>query len=259
MSDHMKTAAVIPARMASSRLPGKPLLDIRGLPVVEHVRRRALLCKEFSEVAVATCDSEIASVVQGYGGKALMTSPSHPGALDRVAEAIEYLDCTHVVNVQGDEVLVLPEDLDLMVRAMVADPVTAAWNGVGRIEDAEVLRDPSIVKLIVSRSNRVLFCTRNLTHVPLTKPFFEPVRLSVGVMGYSRPFLKRYQTMNRTPLEMAESIDQSRIIEYDETMRVVEFSRWYPGINEHHEVALVEKYLDEDSRQKRVLEEILQL
>src|SRR3990172_2252604 len=99
--------------MASSRFPGKPLLKIRGLAMVEHVRRRTLLCKELSEVIVATCDSAIASVVKGYGGKALMTSPSHPGALDRVAEAAGYVDCTHVVNVQGDQVLVLPEDIAL--------------------------------------------------------------------------------------------------------------------------------------------------
>ncbi len=239
MGDQMSVVAVIPARMASSRFPGKPLLDIHGLPMVEHVRRRTLLCKEFSEVVVATCDSEIASVVEGYGGKVLMTSPSHPGALDRVAEAIEHIDCTHVVNVQGDEVLVLPEDLELMVRAMIAEPETVAWNGVGRVKDAGDLGDPSIVKLIVSRSNRVLFCTRNLTHVPLAEPLFEPVRLSIGVMGYSRFFLERYQSMGRTPLEIAESIDQSRIIEHDETMRVVEFSRWYPSINEPREVELV--------------------
>lgn len=253
----MGLVAVIPARMASSRLPGKPLLRIRGLPMVEHVRRRVVLCRQFSEVVVATCDHEIADVVEGYGGKSLMTSPSHPGALDRVAEATEYLDCTHVVNVQGDQVLVLPEDLDLMVRSMMADAETEAWNGVGRIEDAGALRDPSIVKLFVSRSNRVLFCMRDVTGVSLSEPSFEPVRMSIGVMGYSRSFLNRYRHMDRTPLETAESIDQMRIIEHDETMRAVEFSKWYPDINEPREIELADKYLDEDSRQKAVLAEIL--
>lgn len=253
----MKIAAVIPARMASSRFPGKPLLDIHGLPMVEHVRRRTVLCKEFLEVIVATCDSEIASAVESYGGKVLMTSPSHPGALDRVAESIEHLDCTHVVNVQGDQVLVLPEDLDLMVRAMITDPGTKAWNGAGRIEDAGHLGDPSIVKLIVSRSNRVLFCARNISHMPLGESLFESVRMSIGVMGYSRSFLRRYQGMERTPLEIVESIDQLRIIEHDETIRVVEFSKWYPDINEQGEVELVEKYLSEDPRQQAVLAQIL--
>ncbi|MDP3768387.1 MAG: NTP transferase domain-containing protein, partial [Dehalococcoidia bacterium] len=106
-----KIAAIIPARMASSRFPGKPLLDVRGLPMVEHVRRRAELCGRFSDVVVATCDWEIAAAVERFGGRCVMTSASHPGATDRVAEAAAALDCTHVVNVQGDELLILPEDL----------------------------------------------------------------------------------------------------------------------------------------------------
>ena len=89
----VKIIAVIPARMASSRFPGKPLLNLGGLPMVEHVRRRVLLCAKFAEVVVATCDSAIASVVKAYGGSVVRTSTSHPGALDRVAEAANYLDC----------------------------------------------------------------------------------------------------------------------------------------------------------------------
>lgn len=256
-SGAVKIAAVIPARMASSRFPGKPLVQIRGLPMVEHVRRRALLCKGFSEVVVATCDSAIASAVEGYRGRALMTSASHPGALDRVAEAVNYLHCTHVVNVQGDQILVLPEELDLMTGAMTAAPETAAWNGVGRARDPGDLLDPSIVKLFVSKSNRVIFCTRKLSYPPLTGDGFEPVRLSVGVMGYSRAFLERYQNMARTPLEVAESIDQFRIIESDETIRAVEFPRWCSDINEPREVGLVEKLLAEDPKQRETLARIL--
>ena len=111
MSAHVRVAAIIPARMASSRLPGKPLLDIAGLPMIEHVRRRARRCRRFVEVVVATCDQEIAQAVKRYGGDVIMTSATHPAASDRVAEAMRHLDCTHVVNVQGDEILVLPEDL----------------------------------------------------------------------------------------------------------------------------------------------------
>lgn len=253
----MRLVAVIPARMASSRLPGKPLLAIRGLPIIEHVRRRVLLCERFADVVVATCDREIADVVERNAGKFLMTSPSHAGALDRVAEAVDYLNCTHVVNVQGDQVLVLPEDLDRVATAMIADPQTEAWNGVGRIEEAGALEDPSIVKLFVSRSNRILFCMRRVTGLPISGPWFEPVRMSIGVMGYSRGFLERYQRMARTPLEVAESVDQMRVLEHDETMRAVEFSKWYPEINEPREIELVERYLDEDSRQRAVLAEIL--
>ena len=121
----VRIAAIIPARMGSSRLPGKPLIDVHGLPMVEHVRRRVLRCRGFSDVVVATCDREIAEVIERYGGRCLMTSPAHPAATDRVAEAMRQLDCTHVVNVQGDEILVLASDLERMVSAMEAEPAKA--------------------------------------------------------------------------------------------------------------------------------------
>jgi 3-deoxy-manno-octulosonate cytidylyltransferase (CMP-KDO synthetase) len=253
----IRVAAIIPARMASSRFPGKPLIEVRGLPMVEHVRRRALLCKEFSEIVVATCDGEIEAAVERYGGKVLMTSPSHAAATDRVAEAMRHLDCTHVVNVQGDEILILPEDLTRMVRAIVAEPAGSAWNAVAKIEHSDELRDRSIVKCVVSRSSRVLFCSRDFSLLPIVADGFEPVRKILGILAYRRSFLESYGAMERTPLEIAESIDQSRIIEHDVPLHAVEFAKGYPGINEPREVAVVEKYLAEDPLQLDALEAIL--
>jgi 3-deoxy-manno-octulosonate cytidylyltransferase (CMP-KDO synthetase) len=255
----IRVAAIIPARMASSRFPGKPLIEVRGLPMVEHVRRRALLCKEFSEVVVATCDREIAVAVERHGGRVLMTSPSHPAATDRVAEAMRHLDCTHVMNVQGDEILVLPEDLAKMVSAIAAEPAGSAWNAVAKIEHSDDLRDRSIVKCVVSRSSRVLFCSRDFSRLPVGGDGFEPVRKILGILAYRRLFLGRYSAMERTPLEVAESIDQSRIIEHDVPLRAVEFAKGYPGINEPREVGVVEKYLAEDPLQLEALEAILRL
>lgn len=252
-----RVAAIIPARMASSRFPGKPLLEIRGLPMVEHVRRRTLLCGEFSDVVVATCDHEIAAVVERYGGKVMMTSKAHQAASDRVAEAMKHLDCTHVVNVQGDEILVLPSDLARMVRAIHAEPMGSAWNALGRIENRRELKDPSIVKCAISRSGRILFCGRDFSMLPLKDAGFEPVRIILGILAYSCSFLGNYSSLERTPLEIAESIDQSRILEHDIVLRGVEFSRGYPGINESREVELVESYLSEDRQQQEVLARVL--
>ena len=97
--------------MASNRYPGKPLIKIENLPMIEHVRRRTLMCEEFSDVVVATCDLEIQKTVEAFSGDVIMTSNDHIMASDRVAEAVEHLDCTHVINVQGDEILILPEVL----------------------------------------------------------------------------------------------------------------------------------------------------
>lgn len=254
----VRVAAIIPARMASSRLPGKPLLEVQGIPMVEHVRRRALLCERFAEVVVATCDDEIAQVVHRYGGRCLMTSPHHPAATDRVSEAMQHLDCTHVVNVQGDEILVLPVDLAKMVRAMETEPEVPAWNAVARIEEAAELEDPSIVKCAVSRVGRILFCSRNFSSLSATLgPTFDPIRRIIGIVGYRRDFLLRYGTLARTPLEAAEGIDQSRIVEHDVELRAVEFTKGFPGINEPREVAMVETVLDQHPAQHAILESIL--
>lgn len=254
----VRVAAIIPARMASTRFPGKPLLQIRGLPMVEHVRRRALLCGRFSEVVVATCDQEIADAIACYGGRCIMTSPHHPAATDRVAEAAQRLACTHVVNVQGDEILVLSSDLERMVRAIESEPEAPVWNAVTRIEQAEELGDRSVVKCAVSTSGRMLFCSRDFSVLASTLGAdFEPIRKVLGILAYSRAFLERYMSLPRTPLEVAGNMDQSRIIEHDIVLRTVPFSKGYLGINEPREVETVTRYFDQDPAQQAVLQEIL--
>ncbi|MBI4354504.1 MAG: 3-deoxy-manno-octulosonate cytidylyltransferase [Candidatus Omnitrophica bacterium] len=252
-----RIAAIIPARMGSSRLPGKPLLDIHGLPMVEHVRRRALRCRRFTEVVVATCDEAIMRVVERYGGRCVMTSPRHPAATDRVAEAMRELACTHVVNVQGDELLVLPRDLDRMVEAMEAEPDIPAWNAVTRMTQAEELADSSIVKGVVSTSGRIMLCARDFSWLTdRVGPPWEPIRKIVGILGYRRDFLARYAQWVRTPLEAAEQIDQSRILEHDVILRAVEFAKSYPGVNEPREVELAVRCLDEDPAQHEAFQAI---
>ncbi len=252
----VRVAAIIPARMAASRFPGKPLLPFHGLPMVEHVRRRALLARVFSEVVVATCDQEIAEVIEGFDGRVIMTSPDHPAATDRVAEAMRHLDCTHVVNVQGDEILVLPEDLKRMVETIGGDHSSSAWNAVAPIERIEELADRSIVKCLVSATNRVLVCSRDFSRLSLRNSF-EPVRIIVGILAYERAFLDRYGRMSRTPLETIEAIDQSRIIEHDAVLQGVPFKKGYPGVNEPREVPIIEEYLGTDPLQRDVLAEVL--
>lgn len=250
----VKIAAIIPARMASTRFPGKPLLEVRGLPMIEHVRRRAQLCGRFSEVAVATCDEQIAAVVRKAGGRVIMTSAEHPAATDRVAEAAKQLDCTHVMNIQGDEILVLPEDLDKMAAAMEVRPEIEYWNGTARIEDKTELGNRSIVKCLVSRSERILCCAREFPHAaPLEAQGFEPVRAVLGILGYRKEALQRYIRLERTPLEIAEAVDQSRIIEHDLLLQGVLFRRGYIGINRPEEVALVQETMDQDPSQQTVL------
>ncbi|MBI3317691.1 MAG: 3-deoxy-manno-octulosonate cytidylyltransferase [Candidatus Omnitrophica bacterium] len=249
---------MIPARMASSRFPGKPLIEVEGLPMIEHVRRRALLCRRFAQVVVATCDREIAGTVERFGGEALMTSPDHPAATDRVAEAARRLDCTHVVNIQGDEILVMPSDLERFVRAVESRPEIPAWNAVSPMEGACELADRSIVKCMVSQTGRIFFCARDFSRFKFSPDgLFEPARKLLGVLGYRRDFLERYGSLPRTPFEVAESLDQSRILEQEIPLQSVCFDRGYLGVNEPREAEAAQRCLASDPNQRSVLKELL--
>lgn len=253
-----KVVAIIPARMASQRLPNKPLLKIKGLEMIEHVRRRALLCKDLSRVVIATCDQEIANVVENNGGEVIMTSEKHPCATDRIAEAAQEIDCTHVINLQGDEILILPEDLSLMIAAMKKSPQNLFWNAVAAIEEPEELCNPSIVKCVVSKSDQILFCARDFSWIPFREKNWEPVCKVLGILGYKYSFLHDFSKFVPTPIEKFFSIEQMRILENDIPAKAIRFKRGYPGINIPTEVKLVEEFLSRDPRQQKILKEILQ-
>ena len=251
-----KIAAVIPARMDSSRYPGKPLIDIEGMPMIEHVRRRTLLCHAFSEVVVATCDQEIFDIIREFGGEDIMTSPDHTMASDRVAEVAHFLDCSHVVNVQGDEILTMPEDLKLMTNAIINNPTLPYFSATAIVENNEELCDTNIVKCVVTRSDKIVYCTRNISKLNFVNEF-EPIRKLLGVFAYKRENLFEYGKLKRTPLEIKESIDILRIIENDLPMKSVLFSCGYPGINDPQEEQMIRGILKKDSQQVSVLEKIL--
>ena len=255
MTSELRIAAVIPARMAASRYPGKPLLSIGGLPMIEHVRRRALLCSGFSEVIVATCDNEIATAVTGFGGRVMMTSDEHVMASDRVAEAMQNLTCSHVVNVQGDEILILPGDLERMVEAIRKQPAAPYWNATALIDSDAELDDLAIVKCVVSQNEKILYCARDFSHLS-DQPDYEPVRKILGILGYTREGLESFKAMTRTPMETTQSIDQSRVLEHDLELLGVRFSSGYPGINNQREERAVRAILEKDQEQQAILEKI---
>jgi 3-deoxy-manno-octulosonate cytidylyltransferase (CMP-KDO synthetase) len=252
----VKIVAVIPARLASTRHPGKPLIEIEGLPMVEHVRRRVLLCDGFADVIVATCDPEIQKVVEIFGGKVVMTSKEHIMASDRVAEVANVLDCSHVINVQGDEILVVPDDLDNMLELIRAYPEGQYWNAIAPIEKSEELANRAIVKCVISTTGKIFYCARDFTHLNLCKKF-EPVRKILGILGYSRESLMAFSHLSRTPLESSQSIDQSRIIEHGIPLLSVPFEKGYPGINDLSEEQMVRQILIKDRKQRSILDKIL--
>ncbi|MGU9962175.1 MAG: cytidylyltransferase domain-containing protein [Candidatus Puniceispirillales bacterium WSBS_2018_MAG_OTU23] len=239
----MKLVAVIPAHMASVRFPGKILHPFFGHPMIEHVRRRALLSTKIDDVIVATCDEDIAASIKSYGGKVIMTGDHHRNGTTRIAEAIENIDCTHVLLLQGDEPLMMPSYIDAMADAIVANPSNVMWNGTGPIKTFEDIDRHSFVKCAIGLNDKILYCfRRNPSHVEFTRQH-EYIRKILGVIAFKKEFLQAVVKMRPTPIEETESIEQMRIIEHDFFIKSVPFEESLPSVNEPSEVDIVLDYI----------------
>ena len=156
----MKIIAIIPVRMASTRFPGKPLADIIGLSMVEHVRRRTELASIIDEVIVATCDQAIVEEVEKYGGKAVMTSDAHQRCTDRVAEAAATLEADIIVNVQGDEPLLYPEMFESLVSPLLEEPELVCSNMVSVIKNQNDYLSDHVVKVVSDLKKNIIYFSR---------------------------------------------------------------------------------------------------
>ena len=254
--DRMKMAAIIPARLKSTRFPNKILLPIYGLPMIEHVRRRALMCSILSEVVVATCDVEIAEVVRANGGRAIMTSNSHINGTTRIAEAVAEVDCSHVLLLQGDEPLLLPRHIEALAQAVITEPEVGVWNLVGVLEGKEELDRHSFVKCAIGAPHQILYCFRrspNFSDFAIQKTF---VRKMLGIIAYRKDFLLKLTSLEASPIEKAESIEQMRILENGFSLNYVEVSPALPSINEPCELNEVLDSLLTDREQQDLLKTI---
>lgn len=253
----IKIVAVIPAHLASVRFARKILHPFYGLPMIEHVRRRALLSRSVFQVHVATCDEEIADAVRAYGGDVIMTANTHRNGTTRVAEAIADIDCTHVILLQGDEPLLLPSHLDLVADAIKAAPEGAAWNATGPIETAEQLDRHSFVKCAVSPTGRILLCFRRTPFYSALEGQETFVRKILGLIAYRREVLVEVAGMTPSPIETAEFIEQMRLIENGYHLQSVPVSPSLPSVNEPHEADLVLEYISTSLEQRALLAQVI--
>lgn len=213
----MKIAVVIPARYASSRLPGKPLLRETGKYLIQHVYERALLARTVSDVLVATDDQRILEAVHSFGGRAVLTRTDHASGTDRVAEAASRLDADLIVNLQGDEPLIDPDSLDfvadLLIRHREADMATLAVP----IHSEAQWRDPNCVKVVVGDCGQALYFSRApIPFVRDAQPDFarQPFRFfqHIGLYAYRRSFLMQFAALPPSPLEELEKLEQLRVL-----------------------------------------------
>lgn len=246
----MTIAAIIPVRMGSSRFPGKPLAKIRGIPMVEHVYRRVSLAEGLSGVYIATCDDEIQQAVESFGGQVIMTADTHQRASDRTAEAARGLDVDIVVMVQGDEPLVYPEMVNIVVEPLVHDPQILCSNLMSKIRSQQEFQDQNTVKVVLSRDGFALYMSRE--PIPTTqgeKGFFSDVPLfkQVCIIPFRRDFLLTFTDLEPTPLEVAESIDMLRCLEHGYRVKMVESEYETHAVDTPEDLRVVEHMMASDT------------
>ncbi len=215
--------AIIPARYASTRLPGKALLDLAGKPLIEHVYRRTDASRSVDRVLVATDDERIKRAVEAFGGTAVMTSAAHPSGTDRLAEVAASIECAIVVNVQGDEPLIEPGMIDAVVGAFATDPSVQMATLRRRIEHPAEQADPNVTKVVVDRDGYALYFSR--AAIPFRRdPHHDPAPAfkHVGLYAYRRSCLLALAGLPPAPLERSESLEQLRALEHGYRIKVIE-------------------------------------
>ncbi len=216
----MKIIGIIPARMGSSRFPGKPLEKIHGLPMIGHVYHRCKMSSLLEEVYVATCDREIMEYVQSTGGKAEMTKDTHERCTSRTEEALltiereEETSVDIVVMIQGDEPMVTPEMMNEAVQPMLDDASIQVLNLMSELKTRKEHDDPNEVKVVVDLHGNALYFSRE--PIPSWKKGAKdvPMLKQVCVIPFRRDFLIKYEALAPTPLEIVESVDMMRVLEH---------------------------------------------
>lgn len=213
---------VIPARMSSSRFPGKPLALLLGRPMIEHVFQRTAECALLDEVVVATCDMEIVEAARTFGARAVMTSSAHERATDRVAEVSSADIADIVVMVQGDEPMIRSEMVEAAVRQLRADASLACVNLAAPIRSEDELLDPNTIKVVTDQTGDALFFSRSPIPYKGSLRFLDGRwRKQVCVIAFRRTALQQFASLPQGPLEMAESVDMLRFLENRIPVRIV--------------------------------------
>ena len=228
--------AIIPARFASARLPGKPLSDIHGKLMVQHVYERACHARRVGRVLVATEDDRIAEAVRAFGGEAILTSPDHATGTDRLAEAAAGLDAEIVVNVQGDEPMLDPATIDAAIEPLLGDSTLPMATLSVPLTEVEEMLSPAVVKVVTNASHHALYFSRSPIPFVRGQGTGDPrsaaaaavkrglARKHLGLYVYRRATLLGFPTLPKAPLEEAEQLEQLRALYHGIRIHVVPWS-----------------------------------
>ena len=258
MPTNGKILAVIPARWASTRFPGKPIADILGKPMVQWVSEQAQKASLITEVVIATDDKRIYDVVLDFGGKAVMTSPSHQSGTDRVAEAVRNIECDIVVNVQGDEPLISSENIDRVIKPLLDSGELSVSTLMTAIHSRSEMLDPNICKVVVDNVGCALYFTR--APIPYNRDYgcMNKSKIDnemgtnqmilgykhIGVYAYRKSFLLKFSNMKTSQLENTEKLEQLRILENRYLIQVVETEQNSIGVDHPNDLDKIIKSMN---------------
>ena len=224
-----RVIAIIPARMGSSRFPGKPMALINNMPMIGHVYEAVSACKDIEKTIVATCDLEIFEYIESIGGQAVMTKNTHDRASDRCAEALLILEKEEsrkydiVVMVQGDEPMTVPEMISESITPMLDDSSILVTNLISDIDSYDEFIDKNCIKVVCDLNQNAVYFSREAIPT-LSKSNSVQMKKQVCIIPFKRDFLLEYTNLSETPLEIAESIDMLRVIEHGYKVRMVQTS-----------------------------------
>ena len=249
LQNHKHTVAVIPARYASTRFPGKALADIAGRPMIQHVYGRAAAARHVDAVIVATDDQRIADAVTKFGGAVRMTRPDHLTGTDRLAEVAAELDCDLVVNVQGDEPLIEPDTIDAAIEPFGDDSALLMSTVCTPILNNDAAADPNVVKVVIDVRGFALYFSRS--PIPYARGSIgTPIRpyKHLGLYVYRREFLHALAALEPTALERSESLEQLRVLENGFAIRVIETRHDSIGVDTPEDLERVRRLLTAEAR-----------
>jgi len=252
----MKVLGIIPARMAATRFPGKPLKLINGIPMIGHCYYRTKLCNAFDDIYVATCDIEIFNYIESIGGKAIITSNTHERATERTAEALIKVEEINnkkfdiVVMIQGDEPLVYPEMLNQIVQPFSNNTISVS-NLMVKLDNINDINSADTVKVVIDNNKNALYMSRE--PIPSSKNFKKNIDYfrQLGLIAFRRKLLLDFITFSPTKLEIIESVDMNRFLENNIQIHMVETKLLVDAVDTPKDLIRVEKLMSNDKLFKK--------
>jgi 3-deoxy-manno-octulosonate cytidylyltransferase (CMP-KDO synthetase) len=256
----MKNLAIIPARMSASRYPGKPMVEILGIPMIGHCFLRTKMSELIDHVYVATCDEIIYNYIISIGGNAVMTSNNHERATERSAEALLKIEESlnlqfdNIVMVQGDEPLVFPEQIDKSIKALEKKKFSVS-NLMKKLEAVEDINNPNNVKVVFNNFGKALYMSRSV--IPSEKKFSEEINYfrQLGLIAFSRESLLNFIELKPSRLEIIESVDMNRFLENGVSIKMVETLLEVDAIDVPSDLVRVESKMKKDILFKKYFNE----